>query len=93
MSSPLELPRVRRMAGVFRVMLAALFVLILAAPLMAQPEQHHGGEANLVLPNLDTATFLGGFGGRTVLTAGLIISALGFLFGIVIYTRLRKLPG
>ncbi len=57
---------------------------------MAQHEG--GGEANLVLPDLDAATFLGGIGGRTVLMVGLLASALGMLFGLTIYKRLRDLP-
>ncbi|MBI4891758.1 MAG: sodium-translocating pyrophosphatase, partial [Acidobacteria bacterium] len=60
-------------------------------PVFAQPE-HHGGEANLVLPNLDQAQFLGGIGGRTLLMGGLVVSALGLLFGLMIFTRLKNMP-
>jgi len=46
----------------------ALFVLALlltagTLPAMAQPAEHHGGEANLVLPNLDQVTFLAAWAG------------------------------
>src|SRR5204862_5897520 len=60
------------------------------APLLAQP--HEGGEANLVLPDLDSATFLGGISGRTLLMGGLLISVLGFVFGLAIFVRLRNMP-
>ncbi len=72
--------------------LVLLSVLMLAAPLMAQAEHHGGGEANLVLPDLNQATFLGGIGGRTLLMAGLLVSALGLVFGLVIFTRLKNMP-
>ena len=51
-----------------------------------------GGEANLILPDLSSATFLGGIGGRTLLMGGLVVSALGFVFGLVIFVRLRNMP-
>src|SRR5574341_711298 len=56
-------------------------------------QQHAGGgEAALVLPNLDQATFLGGIGGRGLLLWGLVICALGLLFGLASYTQLKNLP-
>jgi len=56
------------------------------------PAQHAGGEASLVLPDLSQATFLGGIGGRALLMWGLLVCALGLLFGLAIYTQLRNLP-
>ena len=38
-----------------RVVLPLLAMMLLAAPMMAQAEQHGGGEANLVLPDLNMA--------------------------------------
>jgi K(+)-stimulated pyrophosphate-energized sodium pump len=71
--------------------LSALLLLALAAPAMAQ--QPHGGEASLVLPDFDQAIFLGGsIGGRALLMIGLVICALGLVFGLATYTRLRALP-
>src|SRR6202167_4711004 len=61
---------------------------MLALPLMAQGE---GGEASLHLPNLDSATFLGGIGGRSLLMFGLIFCALGMVFGLIIYMRLKNM--
>jgi len=59
---------------------------------VAAGEHHGGGEANLILPDLNSATFLSGIGGRTLLTGGLLVSALGFIFGLLIYVRLRNMP-
>src|ERR671922_1585604 len=56
-------------------------------------QQHAGGgEASLVLPDLNTATFLGGIGGRGLLLWGLVICALGLAFGLATYMQLRNLP-
>jgi K(+)-stimulated pyrophosphate-energized sodium pump len=49
-------------------------------------------EANLVLPDLDQATFLNGIGGRTLLGWGVLVCLGGLAFGLVIYEHLRKLP-
>jgi K(+)-stimulated pyrophosphate-energized sodium pump len=85
------LAAVRRLAG-----LAATIVFTLVAhPLAAQaPAQGHeaGGEAALVLPDLHQATFLGGIDGHSLLVWGLLICALGLLFGLLIYTQLKNLP-
>src|SRR5690242_14850891 len=85
------LAAVRRLAG-----LAATVVFTLVAhPLAAQtPVQGHeaGGEAALVLPDLHQATFLGGIDGHSLLVWGLLICALGLLFGLLIYTQLKNLP-
>lgn len=78
--------------GVLRLILVLASITILAAPMVAQPAHQGGGEANLVLPDLNQATFLGGIGGRTLLMAGLLVSALGFVFGLVIFTRLKNMP-
>jgi len=50
-----------------------------------------GGEANLKIPDLSTVTFLG-LPGHTLLMYGLFICALGLLFGLVIYSQLKRLP-
>src|SRR5947208_16295451 len=56
------------------------------------PTQHAaGGEAALVLPDLNQATFFG-MGGRALLLWGLVVCALGLLFGLAQYTQLRNLP-
>src|SRR5712692_3765495 len=61
--------------------------------MIVPPLQHAaGGEAALVLPDLNQATFLGGIGGRALLLWGLVICALGLLFGLAQYTQLKNLP-
>jgi K(+)-stimulated pyrophosphate-energized sodium pump len=54
--------------------------------------QEAGGEANLKLPDLGSVTFLGGITGHNLLLGGLVVSALGLIFGLTIYVRLRNLP-
>ena len=73
-------------------MFAGLLPIVLAPSAFAQtaPVQT-GGEAHLILPDLSQGLFLG-TSGRTLLMAGLIICALGLLFGLVTYMRLRDLP-
>src|SRR5258708_3360772 len=72
------------------LLLAVVIVMGLASPAFAQPQT--GGEAQLVLPDLSQANFLGGTNGRTLLMWGLGVCALGLLFGFVTYKQLRDLP-
>jgi K(+)-stimulated pyrophosphate-energized sodium pump len=60
--------------------------------LAGQPNPETAGEANLRLPDLSQAVFFGSINGRSLLLSGLIIVALGLLFGLVIYQQLKKLP-
>ena len=76
--------------------LVALLMLtaLLAAPrpLQAQPASApSGGEASLVLPNLSSVDFLG-VNGSTLLMSGLVVCALGLLFGLATFTQLKNLP-
>jgi K(+)-stimulated pyrophosphate-energized sodium pump len=85
------------------LLLAALAVVTLvsfaAAPdALAQaprvepaPVHQAGGEANLKIPDLSRATFVG-FNGRSLLMGGLVVCVLGLLFGLVIYGQLKNLP-
>src|SRR5438128_2111415 len=50
-----------------------------------------GGEANLILPDLGQASFLG-VNARTLLMGGIGVCALGLVFGLVTFTRLKRLP-
>ncbi len=73
---------------------ALLLIATVAAPaaLAAGEGGHHGGgEASLILPDLSSAKFVGGIDGHTLLLAGLVISALGAVFGLVIYTQLKNM--
>jgi K(+)-stimulated pyrophosphate-energized sodium pump len=72
------------------LLLTALILMSLPAPAFAQ--SNAGGEANLVLPDLAQATFLGGTNGRTLLMWGLLVCALGLLFGLVTFMQLKNLP-
>jgi K(+)-stimulated pyrophosphate-energized sodium pump len=81
----------------FTLLIPALLVAIFlcGAPVQAMtPESHAAaGEAELILPNLGQATFFNGaVNGRTLLLYGMIIAALGLIFGFFTYTRLRDLP-
>jgi K(+)-stimulated pyrophosphate-energized sodium pump len=53
--------------------------------------QHEGGEASLVLPDLGAVDFLG-VNARTLLMGGIGVCALGLVFGLITFTRLRRLP-
>src|SRR5687767_1015551 len=55
------------------------------------PVHQAGGEANLKIPDLSQATFLG-FNGRSLMKGGLVVCVLGLLFGLVIYSQLKNLP-
>ncbi|MBV9507017.1 MAG: sodium-translocating pyrophosphatase [Acidobacteriia bacterium] len=93
MLSVLDASRVSRPyqgRALLRLLLCFLALVALAAPVLAQ--EQGGGEANLILPDLNSAPpFLGGIAGRSLLMAGLVVSALGFLFGIMIFVRLRNM--
>ena len=84
----LRAPKVGRVA--LRVAAGAAFVAISALSAFAQ-EHRPGGEANLKLPDLSTVSFMGGTNGRTLLFVGIIVSLLGMIFGLMIYTQLKKL--
>ena len=69
-----------------------LLVLVFLGGIPALAQEHQpGGEANLVLPDLNQAQFFG-IGGHTLLLYGMIISALGLVFGLITYRQLRDLP-
>ncbi len=68
-------------------------LLLLLAMGMSFPLHAQGGEAELRLPDLHAATFLNGsVSGPALLTFGLLISVLGFVFGLGMYMHLRNLP-
>jgi K(+)-stimulated pyrophosphate-energized sodium pump len=85
-------------AGIWRSLIALLFATAFLwnpAVSFAQDErrQHAGGEANLVLPDLSQSQFFGGLiDGRSLLLYGMVVVALGLLFGLVIYRQLKNLP-
>ncbi len=72
-----------------------LLVLVSAARPVDGAEELRaaGGEANLKLPDLNQARFLGdSIGGEGLLYSGLVVSAAGIAFGLVACGQLRKLP-
>ncbi len=98
----------RRLAGFTPVLLVAL---VLALGLLGTPSAHAatpvgidvpvfqkpGGEANLILPDLNQVTFFGstkenGLGGHDLLLSGFFVSFLGLVFGAFIYFQLKNLP-
>ncbi|HEX6626429.1 MAG TPA: sodium-translocating pyrophosphatase [Gemmatimonadaceae bacterium] len=58
---------------------------------VAVPQHQAGGEANLVIPDLSQVSFFGGIHGRSLLMGGLAICALGLLFGLVMYSQLKRM--
>ena len=75
-------------------MLLCFQILVAIAAMLMAPAlgfAQGGGEAHLILPDLNQGTFLG-TSGRTLLTGGLAICTLGLLFGLITYVKLRDLP-
>ena len=66
--------------------------LLAVLALLAMPVAASASEANLKLPDLNSSTFLGGIGGKTLLFSGLAVSAIGMLFGLMMYSQLKNLP-
>ena len=70
------------------VIIAAVALLFLLSPSPAS-----ANELGLKIPDLNAARFFGNsIGGKTLLTWGIAICGLGFLFGIIIYSRMKNLP-
>src|SRR5260221_2568733 len=75
-----------------RLLSLAVFMLLgLPALVFAEAPERRGGEANLILPDLSTATFQG-INGRTLLMIGLLVCVMGLAFGMVIFYRLKNMP-
>jgi K(+)-stimulated pyrophosphate-energized sodium pump len=74
--------------------LTLLFIVAAVAPVFAQSAEpaQHSGEVDLVVPDLSQQTFLNGITGPTLLSGGLVVAALGLVFGLIIYRRLKNLP-
>ncbi|MBI1852714.1 MAG: sodium-translocating pyrophosphatase [Planctomycetes bacterium] len=64
---------------------AAFGVFLLASA------QARADESSLKLPDLDSVQFFG-MGGRSLLMAGLVVCLLGLVFGLVVFSQVRKLP-
>ncbi len=87
------MPIMKRLFSSQLIVLAAVSCLFYPAALFAQqPNPETAGEANLALPDLAQAVFFGAVNGRSLLLSGLVIVALGLLFGLIIYQQLKHLP-
>ncbi len=87
-----RVPSCRRAAClILPLLVAAVMLMSVPSLAFAQASSTVGGEAQLVIPDLSQATFLGGTNGRSLLMWGLAVCALGLLFGLVTYTQLRNL--
>ena len=75
----------------FAAMCGLLPLLLSGGQALAEEAHHAGGEASLKLPDLASATFLGGVAGNRLLMGGLVICVLGMVFGLVIYKQLKGL--
>ena len=71
--------------------LFALMGLLLPTFAFGQTEPSGGGEANLILPDLSSVSFLG-MNGHALLLIGLLFCVGGLLFGLAIYVQLKNLP-
>src|SRR5687768_15773697 len=74
------------------ITLSSLLLILAACGSPTFAQQHTGGEANLILPDLSSVTFFGGMDGHRLLMSGLVICVLGLAFGLAIYMNLKKLP-
>lgn len=66
-------------------LMAFIFAILTAMPASAS-------EAELVLPDLGSVSFLGGINGHNLLLGGLVVCVLGMLFGLWMYTQLKNMP-
>ena len=64
---------------------ASALLMFLLAP------SAYASEAELVMPDLGSVDFAG-YSGRTILMAGLVVCAVGILFGMSVYNKLKNLP-
>ncbi len=60
-------------------------------PQTQAPTENPGGEANLIVPDLSTVSFLG-MTGHNLMMIGLIFCVLGLVFGLSILSRLKRMP-
>lgn len=71
----------------FKSMMRMVVFILALVPFAAQ-----ASEADLVLPDLATAVFLGGWDGHTLLSWGMLVCVFGLAFGLWQYGKLRDMP-
>jgi K(+)-stimulated pyrophosphate-energized sodium pump len=81
----------RPLAALCRLVTVALPLALLAVFTPLANASEGGGEANLIIPDLSSASFHG-VDGRSLLMWGLLVCALGLLFGFVNFRRVSRLP-
>ncbi|MFN8543069.1 MAG: sodium-translocating pyrophosphatase [Candidatus Binatia bacterium] len=69
-----------------------LVYLVAAALALLAPSLAAASEAEIVLPDLHSVTFLGTDGHTLLLVLGLVVCAIGLAFGIVQFSSVRNLP-
>jgi K(+)-stimulated pyrophosphate-energized sodium pump len=83
--------RIAAQSGAVQAPVSAIAATAVVQEPQATEGHRAGGEANLVIPDLTREQFFG-MPGRTLLMFGLIVCALGLIFGLVIYSQLRNMP-
>ncbi|WP_437487085.1 sodium-translocating pyrophosphatase [Sorangium sp. So ce1014] len=71
--------------------LAPLLAGLAALALLLSGGLASASESDLILPDLSSQSF-GGIDGRTLLLGGIGVCVLGFVFGLVTFSQLNKLP-
>jgi K(+)-stimulated pyrophosphate-energized sodium pump len=88
----IRLDTVLSMSGGIAKRVSVAGLLLLGSAAMARSaDEAAGGEANLKLPDLSQVSFLG-IDGHKLLVYGLVICVFGLIFGLTIFTRLKKMP-
>ena len=82
-------PLAGKVSGRVRPFVKALLgaVLVGLLPLVAR-----ASETDIILPDFRSASFLGGINGHNILLIGMLVSLLGFVFGVTMYSQIRDLP-
>ncbi len=82
-------PLAGKVSGRVRPFVKALLgaVLVGLLPLVAR-----ASETDIILPDFRSASFLGGINGHNILLIGMLVSLLGFVFGVTMYSQIRNLP-
>ena len=84
----------RRLGAFVACFVASLFgwaLLLMPSLAQAAQPQHKGGEADLVLPDLGSVEMLG-MSGSSLLKLGMLVAALGLVFGVVTLFQVKNLP-
>src|SRR6185312_15988202 len=77
---------------VAKMSLGGALLMLLAATLARAQEPVPSGEATLKVPDLSQGPRFFGLDGHTLLLFGIAFCIFGFIFGLVIYSRLKNLP-